>query len=110
LTTGSGATDLATLLTLAAGLPLLLDLAEPRAGAQAESTAIRQAAAPWADRVGTVRAACPAHPDLIAVLVRPDGHTAWLNTADAGLPADGLRQALTRWHGPASGEASEQVA
>ena len=52
-----------------------------------------------------VRAACPAHPDLRAVLVRPDGHTAWLSTADrthadARHPADGLRQALTRWHGP----------
>ena len=56
--------------------------------------------------VATVRATCPAHPDLRAVLVRPDGHTAWLSTADrtradAGHPADGLRRALTRWHGPA---------
>jgi cation diffusion facilitator CzcD-associated flavoprotein CzcO len=40
----------------------------------------------------------PAHPDLRAVLVRPDGHTAWLST-DAGHPADGLRPALTHWHG-----------
>ena len=111
LVTGSGDTDLATELTLAAGRPLLLDLTqphpdppEPRAHAQAGATAIRQAAAPWADRVGTVRAACPAHPDLRAVLVRPDGHTAWLSTADRTptnvTTADDLRRALTRWHGP----------
>jgi hypothetical protein len=80
-------------------------LAEPRGDAHAEATAIRQAAEAWADRVGPVRATCPAHPDLRAVLVRPDGRTAWLSTAgrthqDAGHPADGLRQALTHWHGP----------
>jgi 2-polyprenyl-6-methoxyphenol hydroxylase-like FAD-dependent oxidoreductase len=120
LLTDAGPTDLATQLTQAAGRPLLLDLAEPHPDpadphpdARAEATtAIRQAAAAWADRVATVRATCPAHPDLRAVLVRPDGHTAWLSTADrthadAGHPADaghhveGLRQALTHWHGPA---------
>jgi hypothetical protein len=126
LLTDAGRTDLATQLTRAAGRPLLLDLAQPRPDpadprpdsadpypdAHAEATtAIRQAAAAWADRVATVRATCPAHPDLRAVLVRPDGHTAWLSTADlthpaAGHPAagphvEGLRQALTHWHGPA---------
>ena len=109
LVTDSGPTNLATQLTLAAGRPLLLNLAhpgadqaEPRAddAQAAAAAAIRQAAAPWADRIGTVRATCPAHPDLRAVLVRPDGHTAWLST-DAN-PADGLRQALTRWHGPST--------
>ena len=98
LLTDVGPTDLATELTLAAGRPLLLDLsqpdtaaqahpdttgqAQPRAAAQAEAATIRQAAAPWADRVATIRAACPAHPDLRAILVRPDGHTAWLTAAD----------------------------
>jgi 2-polyprenyl-6-methoxyphenol hydroxylase-like FAD-dependent oxidoreductase len=28
-------------------------------------------------RVSVARAACPAHPDLRAILVRADGHTAW---------------------------------
>jgi 2-polyprenyl-6-methoxyphenol hydroxylase-like FAD-dependent oxidoreductase len=98
LTTDSGGTDLATQLTLAAGRPLLLDLAEPRT--------IRQAAAGWADRVSIVRATCPAHPDLRAILLRPDGHTAWLRSdphhlTDAGQPAEGLRRALAHWHGPA---------
>jgi 2-polyprenyl-6-methoxyphenol hydroxylase-like FAD-dependent oxidoreductase len=134
LTTDAGPTDLATELTLAAGRSLLLDLAEPhpdpaqphpdhaepRPGGQAEDTAIPQAAAAWGDRVSITRATCPAHPDLRAILVRPDGHTAWLSTADrthanpdrthanAGHPAEGLRQALTHWHGPARGPAREQ--
>jgi hypothetical protein len=127
LLTDAGHTDLATQLTLAAGRPLLLDLAEPRPdraeprpdlaephpGARAEATAIRQAAADWAGRVSIARAACPAHPHLRAVLVRPDGHTAWLSTADrthadAGHHTEGLRQALTRWHGSAHGPAGEQ--
>jgi 2-polyprenyl-6-methoxyphenol hydroxylase-like FAD-dependent oxidoreductase len=112
LLTDAGHTDLATQLTLAAGRPLLLDLADLHPDEQAEATAIREAAAAWADRVSISRATCPAHPDLRAVLVRPDGHTAWLSAADlthpaAGHPADaghhvdGLRQALTHWHGPA---------
>ena len=64
LITDAGHTDLATQLTLAAGRPLLLDLANPprrqpdadrptpTPPRQAEAAAIRQAAAPWADRVG----------------------------------------------------------
>jgi 2-polyprenyl-6-methoxyphenol hydroxylase-like FAD-dependent oxidoreductase len=121
LTTDAGHTDLATQLTLAAGRPLLLDLAEPHPDAEAEATAIRLAAAAWADRVSIARATCPAHRDLRAILVRPDGHTAWLSTVDRahaspgrthanpGHPADGLRQALTHWHGPARGPAREQA-
>jgi 2-polyprenyl-6-methoxyphenol hydroxylase-like FAD-dependent oxidoreductase len=134
LTTDAGRTDLVTQLTLAAGRPLLLDLAEPHhdpaerrpdhsephPGGQAEATAIRLAAAAWADRVSVARATCRARPDLRAILVRPDGHTAWLSTtgrahanpdrthADAGHSADGLRQALTHWHGPPRGPAREQ--
>ena len=127
LITEAGPTDLATQLTLAAGRPLLLDLAEshpdpaephpelakphpdhaePHPGGQAEATAIRLAAAAWADRVSIAPATCPAHPDLRAILLRPDGHTAWLSTdahhhPDAGHHTEGLRQALTHWHGPA---------
>jgi 2-polyprenyl-6-methoxyphenol hydroxylase-like FAD-dependent oxidoreductase len=98
LTTNSGAAELATQLTLAAGRPLLLDLTDLRA--------IREAAAPWTDRVALVRATCPGHPDLRAILVRPDGHTAWLRI-DADRPPDaGLRQALTHWHGPAGRESA----
>jgi hypothetical protein len=96
LITDSGDTDLATQLTLASGRPLLLDLAE-------EASAIGDSAAAWADRVSLVRARCRAHPDLRALLLRPDGHTAWLSAAaDHRRPTDGLRQALAHWHGPRS--------
>ena len=95
LTTEAGGTDVATLLS--AGRALLLDLAaEPALG---------ESAAGWASQVTIVRATCRAHPELRAVLLRPDGHTAWLSTA--GYPtadrptADGLREALIHWHGPA---------
>jgi hypothetical protein len=101
------------LLTLAAGRPLLLDLSveaviDVRA---ATDHAVREAAAAWTDRVTLVHATCPGHPDLRGILVRPDGHTAWLRTdvhdhpdvhrhPDADQHTDGLRQALTDWHGP----------
>ncbi len=108
LTTDAGHTDLVAELTRAAGRSLLIDLTEPPA------PAISQTAAAWADRVSTIRATCPDHPGLRGILLRPDGHTAWLHTnddkshhavhdnhANAGHPADTLRHALTHWHGPA---------
>lgn len=59
----------------------------------------------WADRLRTVRARCDgpwelpvlgavAAPD--AVLIRPDGHVAWVGEGGR----DGLDDALTRWFGP----------
>ncbi|MFI9330405.1 FAD-dependent monooxygenase [Kitasatospora sp. NPDC052868] len=48
-----------------------------------------------------VTATCPDHPELAAILLRPDGHTAWLRTAGHD-QADGLHQALQHWHGPAA--------
>lgn len=91
LTTGDGRTRLAGL--LASGRGVLLDLTE--------GSAIRASAAGWADRVDLVSAACPDHPELHAVLLRPDGHTAWLRTAGHD-HADGLHQALQHWYGPAA--------
>jgi 3-(3-hydroxy-phenyl)propionate hydroxylase len=80
---------------LHAARPVLLKLGEPGA----------LGIAPWADRVRVLDAAyagpwelpvlgpVPA-PD--AVLIRPDGHVAWV-----GAPAQaGLADALTRWFGP----------
>jgi 2-polyprenyl-6-methoxyphenol hydroxylase-like FAD-dependent oxidoreductase len=76
--------------------PVLLDLGEP-GGFDV---------APWGDRVRTVHAGCDgpwelpvlgAVPAPTAVLIRPDGHVAWVGEdgADAG-----LREALTTWFGP----------
>ncbi|MGW4564813.1 FAD-dependent monooxygenase [Streptomyces sp. NPDC004561] len=91
LTAGDGRTRLAGLLT--SGRGVLLDLAG--------ESAIRESAAGWADRVDIVTATCPAHPELHAILLRPDGHTAWLRTAGHD-HADGLHHALQHWHGPAA--------
>jgi 2-polyprenyl-6-methoxyphenol hydroxylase-like FAD-dependent oxidoreductase len=91
LTIGTGATDLAAL--LATGRGLLLDLAE--------GSAIRESAAGWAHRVDMIDATCPDHPGLRALLLRPDGHTAWVSTADHD-HTDGLHQALEHWYGPAA--------
>ena len=76
--------------------PVLLDLGE-RGGLDIT---------PWADRVRQVDAECDgpwelpvlgAVPAPAAVLVRPDGHVAWVGDGtDAG-----LREALARWCGPA---------
>ncbi|MET9885532.1 hypothetical protein ABZZ20_20830 [Streptomyces sp. NPDC006430] len=78
---------------LTSGRGLLLDLTE--------GSAIRESAAGWADPVDLVTAACPDHPELHAILLRPDRHTAWLRTAGHG-HADGLHQALQHWYGPAA--------
>jgi len=76
---------------------VLLNLAEPGS----------VDAGPWGDRVGTVDAsydggwelpvvgAVPAPP---AVLIRPDGHVAWVGD---GTPS-GLEDALSTWFGPRS--------
>ena len=78
--------------------PVLLDLAEPGA----------LDIAPWADRVARVAAryagvwelpvlgAVAAPP---AVLIRPDGHVAWVGDGTDR----GLREALTTWFGPPAG-------
>ncbi|MEU1124654.1 FAD-dependent oxidoreductase [Streptomyces sp. NPDC005899] len=73
------------------GRALLLDLTD--------DPAVRAVAAGYAGRVGVLTAACPSRPELAAVLVRPDGFTAW--AADAGpearTPTAGLPEALEQW-------------
>ncbi|MGK5637438.1 FAD-dependent oxidoreductase [Streptomyces sp. URMC 126] len=60
--------------------------------------ALREAAAPWADRV-TVTTARPGElPDTCAVLVRPDGHIGWVAPPDTTTTA--ARDALAHWFGP----------
>ncbi|WP_055468987.1 FAD-dependent monooxygenase [Streptomyces ardesiacus] len=92
LTGPAGETSTARLLHAARGV--LLDLAD--------DPEIRTAAAPWHDRV-TVTTAKPAddpHDELAglhALLIRPDGHAAWVSAAPGG---EGLTDALHRWFGP----------
>lgn len=50
-------------------------------------------------RVDAYRAHCPEHPGLQALLIRPDGHTAWLSTASDPQPDDTLAAALAVWFG-----------
>jgi NAD(P)-dependent dehydrogenase (short-subunit alcohol dehydrogenase family)/2-polyprenyl-6-methoxyphenol hydroxylase-like FAD-dependent oxidoreductase len=63
-------------------------------------------AGPWSDRVRLV-AASPAPggalDGLAAVLVRPDGHVAWLAATGAPPDEDGLCAALHRWFGAPAG-------
>jgi 2-polyprenyl-6-methoxyphenol hydroxylase-like FAD-dependent oxidoreductase len=79
---------------LRSGRGVLLDLRGP------ESLACTFAL-PWADRVLAVEATpAPEDAELTqgaeALLIRPDGHVVWV-----GRNLDGLREALSRWFGPA---------
>jgi hypothetical protein len=78
--------------------PALIDLGDP-AGLDISG---------WADRVALVRAAYDgawelpilgAVPPPTAVLVRPDGHVAWVGENSSGA---GLEKALARWFGTPS--------
>jgi 2-polyprenyl-6-methoxyphenol hydroxylase-like FAD-dependent oxidoreductase len=77
LITASGHTDVAALLS--GGRAVLIDLT----GTGAMS--------PWGDRVEIVEATCPDHPQLRAILLRPDGHTAWVHSAGDDTPDEALR-------------------
>ncbi|MFY4722929.1 FAD-dependent monooxygenase [Streptomyces sp. LaBMicrA B280] len=76
---------------LHAGRALLLDLTD--------DPELRALAAGYTDRVDTLTADCPARPELAAVLVRPDGFTAWAMDTGAPTPTAGLAQALEEWFG-----------
>ncbi|QWF84171.1 FAD-dependent oxidoreductase [Amycolatopsis sp. CA-230715] len=77
------------------GRALLLDLTD--------DPEIRALAAGYADRVDTVTSRCPSHPELAAILVRPDGFTAWAADARAQAPTTGLAEALENWFGAPEG-------
>ncbi|MGY1624760.1 FAD-dependent monooxygenase [Geodermatophilus sp. SYSU D00965] len=98
LDVGTAAGPLRVSTLLHGGRPALLDLGEPGS----------IAVGPWGDRVQLVDASYDGLWELpvvgvveppAAVLVRPDGHVAWVGDGtDAG-----LEEALTRWFGPATG-------
>ncbi|WP_433859737.1 FAD-dependent monooxygenase [Streptomyces kronopolitis] len=79
------------------GRALLLDLTD--------DPELRALAAGYTGRVDTLRAGCPSRPELAAVLVRPDGFTAWAADAGAKVPTstDGLAEALEEWFGVPEG-------
>lgn len=60
---------------------------------------LRAVAEGWADRVTVVTATAPERPPgTEAILIRPDGYTAWAARSEPG-DADQLRAALARWFG-----------
>ncbi|MFH8370455.1 FAD-dependent oxidoreductase [Streptomyces sp. NPDC018031] len=75
------------------GRALLIDLTD--------DPGLRAVAAGYADRVGTLTAGCPSRPELAAVLIRPDGFTAWAadTEAQASTSTAGLAEALEQWFG-----------
>lgn len=79
------------------GRALLLDLTD--------DPELRSLAAGYAGRVDTLTVSCPARPELAAVLVRPDGFTAWAVDAgsQASMSAAGLTGALEKWFGVPEG-------
>jgi 2-polyprenyl-6-methoxyphenol hydroxylase-like FAD-dependent oxidoreductase len=91
LFTADGPVPLAELTTDGGGL--LLDLAD--------DPAVGATAAGYAGRVRVVTARATNVGDISGLLVRPDGHVAWV--ADGTAPADleALSTALTTWFGPA---------
>jgi 3-(3-hydroxy-phenyl)propionate hydroxylase len=101
LVTADGPRRLFTLLHDAR--PVLLNLGDPGA--------LDLASSPWADRVKRVDAQYAGAWELpvlgavaapAAVLLRPDGHVAWVQASANDGTADGLRGALTTWFGPQS--------
>ncbi|WP_150256168.1 FAD-dependent monooxygenase [Nocardiopsis deserti] len=62
-----------------------------------EGAADLGAVAGWADRVDVVRAVRSSDVDAAVLVVRPDGHVAFVDTA--GTDAEGLRAALGTWFG-----------
>ena len=71
---------------------------------------LREAAAGWGDRVTAAAATPDALPGSPAVLVRPDGHAAWV--APTGqrpeVTAEALRDTITADFGPRSASAGER--
>jgi 2-polyprenyl-6-methoxyphenol hydroxylase-like FAD-dependent oxidoreductase len=76
---------------LHSGRGVLLDLAD--------RSDLRATAARWSHRVDTVVAKCPEECDADAVLIRPDGYTAWVAAAGSRNGQLGLLNALLTWFG-----------
>ncbi|WP_188192175.1 FAD-dependent monooxygenase [Nonomuraea sp. SYSU D8015] len=77
---------------LRAARPVLLELGD------------RPLASHVAGGVDAYRARCPERPDLEGLLIRPDGHTAWVSTTAGPQPAGTLAAASATWFGRARHE------
>ncbi|MEV7885255.1 FAD-dependent monooxygenase [Streptomyces sp. NPDC002817] len=102
-------------LTGAEGPTTTMELLHPGRGVLldlADDPALREAAAPWQDRVTTVTVRPqdtePVLTATTALLVRPDGYIAWATGTTAD-PAE-LRTALHRWFGEAGDSTSGSTA
>jgi hypothetical protein len=73
-----------------AGPGVLLDLG------WAELSEIAQG---WRDRVDTVTACCCQRPEIAAMLLRPDGYTAWIAPSGSEAQPGPVREALATWFG-----------
>ena len=89
LETPDGPSKLASFLH--AGRGVLLDLAD--------RSDLRAAATGWADRLEMVSAKCPEGRGIDALLIRPDGYTAWAAPAGSLDGHEGFRGTLLTWFG-----------
>jgi 2-polyprenyl-6-methoxyphenol hydroxylase-like FAD-dependent oxidoreductase len=101
LDTADGQTRLAE--QMRRGNALLLDLADrPEVGEAAQAWADKvDTAGGWSGRVKRVVATSKQEPDLVGLLVRPDGYVAWAADKDAAPERvrSGLAEALDQWFG-----------
>jgi hypothetical protein len=85
---------------VALGIPAEVEFKTTSQLAQ-DSVALRETTAGWTGRVRVVTGVCPDHADLIALLIRPDGYIAFVDSAAATPDHAHLQADLTRWFGPA---------
>ncbi|AQZ63749.1 monooxygenase, FAD-binding [[Actinomadura] parvosata subsp. kistnae] len=76
--------------------PLLLRLGE---------RPLPAAAGGWVD---TCDARCPGRPELEGLLIRPDGHAAWVSTTSEPQPDSTLATALATWFGASCGPVRQE--
>ncbi|SEG64124.1 2-polyprenyl-6-methoxyphenol hydroxylase [Nonomuraea solani] len=101
LTVDGSATSVARLLRTGRGVLLDFDTGRSPAPDGGRSPATDAGhSSPWVDAYA---ARCDEQPDLVALLIRPDGHTAWVATRTGDRPATSLDDALTTWFGDAAG-------
>jgi len=90
LETARGSCKLSSLLHSGRGVLLDLD----------DQPELRDTASRWSDRVEIVNAVSRDSQELGGILLRPDGHAAWIIPLETSAPCRGLKEALAKWFGP----------